>query len=114
MSQRATPETMKIRRRARVLAGRLRHKTCPRGRGDAIFGGGLVMKTFFGSLVMKAFFWNALLLCGVLLIVFGFTRSGADVNDFTHSGAGVNDKNLNDKNLKDKNPNERKTLEMVF
>jgi len=62
------------------------------------------MKTFFGSLVMKAFFWNALLLCGVLLIVFGFTRSGADVNDFTHPVADVNDKNSN----------ERKTLEMVF
>src|SRR5262245_28801954 len=69
----------------------------------------LVMKTFFGSLIMKAFFWNALLLGAVLLIVFGFTRSGADVNDFTHSGATVIDKNPNDKN-----PNESKTLEMVF
>src|SRR5262247_1596460 len=67
------------------------------------------MKTFFGSFVMKAFFWNGLLLCAVLLIVFGFTRSGADVNDFTHSVADVNDKNSNDKN-----PSERKTLEMVF
>src|SRR5215475_5322438 len=67
------------------------------------------MKTFFGSLVMKAFFWNALLLCGVLLIVFGFTRSGAEVNDFTHPVAGVDDKNSNDKNS-----NDRKTLEMVF
>jgi len=62
------------------------------------------MKTFFGSLVMKAFFWNGLLLCAVLLIVFGFSRSGADVNDFSRSGAEQNDKNQN----------EKKTLEMVF
>jgi hypothetical protein len=34
------PERMKIRRRPRVLAGRLHHKTCPRGRGGAIFRGG--------------------------------------------------------------------------
>src|SRR5262249_37329049 len=33
------PETMKIRRWPRVLAGRLRHKTCPPGRGRTIFGG---------------------------------------------------------------------------
>lgn len=62
------------------------------------------MKTFSGNLVMKAFFWNGLLLCAVLLIVFGFTRSGADVNDFNRPSADMNDKN----------PNERKTLEMVF
>src|SRR5262245_62009993 len=30
---------MKIRRCARVLAGRLHRKTCPRGRGRTIFGG---------------------------------------------------------------------------
>ena len=35
------------------------------------------MKTIF----WKTLFCNALLLCAVLLIVFGFTRSEADVND---------------------------------
>ena len=61
------------------------------------------MKAFFGSLVMKLFFWNGLLLCGVLLIVFGFSYPGAKV------------KNVNPlTDEKDKNTNERKTLEMVF
>ena len=57
------------------------------------------MRTIF----WKTLFCNALLLCAVLLIVFGFTRSGADVNDEKPREI-VNDKNLN----------ERKTLEMVF
>ena len=57
------------------------------------------MKTIF----WKTLFCNALLLCAVLLIVFGVTRSGADVND----------KKPNEI-VNDKNPNERKTLEMVF
>src|SRR5262245_58121372 len=62
------------------------------------------MKPFSGNLVMKAFFWNGLLLSAVLLLVFGFTRSGADGNDPSRPRSIVNDKN----------PNERKTLEMVF
>src|SRR5262245_65985264 len=62
------------------------------------------MKAFSGSLVMKAFFWNGLLLCAVLLAVFGFTRSGADVDEIKSPTADLNDKNSN----------ERKTLEMVF
>lgn len=57
------------------------------------------MRTIF----WKTLFFNALLLCAVLLIVFGFTRSGADVND-------EKPKEI----VNDKNPNERKTLEMVF
>jgi Mg-chelatase subunit ChlD len=57
------------------------------------------MKTTF----WKTLFLNALLLCAVLLIVFGFTRSGADVNDDKPKDV-----------VNDKNPNERKTLEMVF
>jgi Mg-chelatase subunit ChlD len=57
------------------------------------------MRTIF----WKALFCNALLLCAVLLIVFGFTRSGADVRDEKPKETVV-----------DKNPNERKTLEMVF
>ena len=57
------------------------------------------MKTIF----WKTLFFNALLLCAVLLIVFGVTRSGADVN--------VKKPN---EIVNDKNPNERKTLEMVF
>jgi len=61
------------------------------------------MKSFFESYVTKIFFLNGLLLCGVMLIVFGFTRSEADVND-KKSNVIVNDKNTN----------ERKTLEMVF
>src|SRR5262244_697807 len=40
------PETMKIRWRARVLAGRLHRKTCPRGRGRTIFGGELLMRDY--------------------------------------------------------------------
>ncbi len=56
------------------------------------------MKTIF----WKTLFFNGLLLCGVLLIVFGFTRSGADVKD------------KKPKEVTDKNPNEKKTLEMVF
>jgi Mg-chelatase subunit ChlD len=57
---------------------------------------------------MKTIFWktllvNALLLFAVLLVVFGFTRSGADVIN-------ENPKEIVD----DKNSNERKTLEMVF
>lgn len=57
------------------------------------------MKTIF----WKTLFCNALLLCAVLLIVFGFTSSGADVNDEKPNEI-----------VDDKNPNERKTLEMVF
>jgi Mg-chelatase subunit ChlD len=57
------------------------------------------MKTTF----WKTLFLNALLLCAVLLAVFGFTRSGADVNDKKPKEV-----------VNDKNPNERKTLEMVF
>jgi Mg-chelatase subunit ChlD len=57
------------------------------------------MKTIF----WKTLFCNALLLCAVLLIVFGIIRSGTDVND----------KKPNEI-VNDKNPNERKTLEMVF
>jgi Mg-chelatase subunit ChlD len=57
------------------------------------------MKTIF----WKTLFCNALLLCGVLLIVFGFTSSGADVNDEKPNEI-----------VNDKNSNERKTLEMVF
>jgi Mg-chelatase subunit ChlD len=66
------------------------------------------MKTIF----WKAIFCNALLLCAVLLIVFGFTRSGAGVN-----GKKPNETVSDDKPkevVNDKNPNERKTLEMVF
>jgi len=48
-------------------------------------------------------FGNALLLCAVLLIVFGFTRSGTDVND-----------ERPDEFVNDNNRDERKTLEMVF
>ena len=57
------------------------------------------MKTIF----WKTLFGNALLLCAVLLIVFGFTSSGADVNDNKPKDV-----------VNDKNQNERKTLEMVF
>src|SRR5215475_12989155 len=57
------------------------------------------MKTTF----WKILFLNALLLCAVLLTVFGFTRSGTDVDDKKPKEV-----------LNDKNPNERKTLEMVF
>ena len=57
------------------------------------------MKTVF----WKILFCNALLLCAVLLVVFGFNRSGAGVNDEKPKGI-----------VNDKNPNERKTLEMVF
>jgi Mg-chelatase subunit ChlD len=57
------------------------------------------MRTIF----WKTLFVNALLLCAVLLVVFGFTRSGADMI------------NENPKEIViDNNPNERKTLEMVF
>jgi Mg-chelatase subunit ChlD len=66
------------------------------------------MKTIF----WKAVFCNALLLCAVLLIVFGFTHSGADVNDKKPNEI-VNDDKPKDV-VNDKNPNERKTLEMVF
>jgi Mg-chelatase subunit ChlD len=66
------------------------------------------MKTIF----WKAIFCNALLLCAVLLIVFGFTRSGADVNDKKPNETVSDDKPKEVVN--DKNPNERKTLEMVF
>jgi Mg-chelatase subunit ChlD len=57
------------------------------------------MKTIF----WKTVFGNALLLCAVLLIVFGFTRSGTDVND-----------ERPDEFVNDNNRDERKTLEMVF
>jgi Mg-chelatase subunit ChlD len=57
------------------------------------------MKTIF----WKTLFCNALLLCAVLLIVFGFTRSEADVNDERPNEV-----------VNDNNRNERKTLEMVF
>jgi Mg-chelatase subunit ChlD len=57
------------------------------------------MKTIF----WKTLFCNALLLCAVLLIVFGFTRSEADVNDEWPKDV-----------VNDNNRNERKTLEMVF
>src|SRR5262245_16323135 len=57
------------------------------------------MKTTF----WKTLFLNALLLCAVLLTVFGFTRLGADVNDDKPKDV-----------VNDKNPNGRKTLEMVF
>src|SRR5262245_41124450 len=57
------------------------------------------MKTTF----WKILFLNALLLCAVLLTVFGFTRSGTDVDDKKPKEV-----------LNDKNPNEMKTLEMVF
>jgi Mg-chelatase subunit ChlD len=57
------------------------------------------MKTIF----WKTLFCNALLLCAVLLIVFGFTRSEADVNDERPKDV-----------VNDNNRNERKTLEMVF
>src|SRR5262245_31909539 len=66
------------------------------------------MKTIF----WKTLFFNALLLCAVLLIVFGFTRSGADVNDKKTNETVSDDKPKDVVN--DKNPNERKTLEMVF
>src|SRR5215510_8744240 len=67
-----------------------------------------LMKTIF----WKTLFFNALLLCAVLLIVFGFTRSGADVNDKKTNETVSDDKPKDVVN--DKNPNERKTLEMVF
>ena len=57
------------------------------------------MKTIF----RKTLFCNALLLGAVLLIVFGFTRSEADVNDERPNEV-----------VNDNNRNERKTLEMVF
>jgi len=57
------------------------------------------MKTTF----WKTLFLNALLLCAVLLTVFGFTRLGTDVNDDKPKVV-----------VNDKNPNGRKTLEMVF
>src|SRR5262245_50370793 len=57
------------------------------------------MKTIF----WKTLFCNGLLLCAVLLIVFGFTRSGADMKDKTPK-----------ETVNDKTPNEKKTLEMVF
>jgi Mg-chelatase subunit ChlD len=57
------------------------------------------MKTIF----WKTLFCNAVLLCAVLLIVFGFTRSGADGNDERPKDV-----------VNDNNRNERKTLEMVF
>jgi Mg-chelatase subunit ChlD len=57
------------------------------------------MKTIF----WKTLFCNAALLCGVLLIVLGFTRSEADVNDGRPNEV-----------VNDNNRNERKTLEMVF
>jgi Mg-chelatase subunit ChlD len=57
------------------------------------------MKTIF----WKTLFCNALLLCAVLLIAFGFTRSEADVNDERPNEV-----------VNDNNRNERKTLEMVF
>jgi Mg-chelatase subunit ChlD len=57
------------------------------------------MKTIF----WKTLFFNALLLGAVLLIVFGFTRSGAD-------GNGERPKDV----VNDNNRNERKALEMVF
>src|SRR5262245_30989387 len=57
------------------------------------------MKTIF----WKTLFCNGLLLCVVLLIVFGFTRSGADMKDKTPK-----------ETVNDKTPNEKKTLEMVF
>src|SRR5262245_1547398 len=60
---------------------------------------GSLMKTIF----WKTIFCNALLLCAVMLIVFGATRSGADVNDMKPNEIVI-----------DKKPNERKTLEMVF
>jgi Mg-chelatase subunit ChlD len=66
------------------------------------------MKTIF----WKAIFCNALLLCAVLLIVFGFTRSGADVN-YKKPNETVGDDKPKEV-VNDKNPNERKTLEMVF
>jgi Mg-chelatase subunit ChlD len=57
---------------------------------------------------MKTMLWktlcgNALLLCAVLLIVYGVTRSGAEVTDKKPKDVVI-----------DKNPNEGKTLEMVF
>src|SRR5262249_52928501 len=45
------PETMKIRRCARVLAGRLRHKTCPRGRGRTIFRGEPKMRKLIMAMI---------------------------------------------------------------
>jgi len=66
------------------------------------------MKTIF----WKTLFFNALLLCAVVLIVYGFTRSEADVND-KKLNAILNGDNPKDV-ARDKNPNERKTLEMVF
>jgi Mg-chelatase subunit ChlD len=66
------------------------------------------MKTIF----WKTLFCNALLLCAVLLIVFGFTRSGAGVRDKKPNVIVSDDKPKDVVN--DKNPNERKTLEMVF
>ena len=61
------------------------------------------MKTIF----WKAVFVNALLLCAILVIVFGITRSGAEVND-------GKPKEIAPKEVVYNNPNERKTLEMVF
>jgi len=66
------------------------------------------MRTIF----WKTLFCNALLLFAVLLIVFGFTRSGADVNDKKTNETVSDDKPKDFVN--DKNSNERKTLEMVF
>jgi Mg-chelatase subunit ChlD len=57
------------------------------------------MRTVF----WKILFFNGLLLCVVLLGVFGFTRLWADANDKTPN-EGANDVR----------PNEKKTLEMVF
>jgi Mg-chelatase subunit ChlD len=54
------------------------------------------------TILWKTLFVNALLLGAVLLIVFGFTRWGADVTGESP------------KEIVDNNPNERKTLEMVF
>jgi Mg-chelatase subunit ChlD len=57
------------------------------------------MKTIF----WKTVFANTLLLCAILLAVFGFTRSDADGNDGKPKERVI-----------DNNSNERKTLEMVF
>src|SRR5262245_26301472 len=65
-----------------------------------------LMKTIF----WKTLFFNALLLCAVLLIVFGVTRSGADVNDKKTNETVSDDKSRDVVN--DKNPNERKTHEL--
>jgi Mg-chelatase subunit ChlD len=57
------------------------------------------MRTVF----WKILFFNGLLLCVVLLCVFGFTRLWADANDKKPNEVG-----------NDLSPNEKKTLEMVF